>query len=67
MADTFLTIPQLAKRLQVKPRRVYELTRKRNRDKQRHPLPLIRIGRCVRFKVDDIDQWLRTLQQEATL
>jgi excisionase family DNA binding protein len=64
MSD-ILTIPQLAARLQVSERKVYELTRKRNRDNQRHPLPLVRIGRCVRFKADEIEKWIDRLQQEA--
>jgi excisionase family DNA binding protein len=62
MAD-ILTISQLATRLQVSERKIYELTRERNRKRQRVPLPCIRIGRCVRFKSDDIDKWLLELQE----
>jgi excisionase family DNA binding protein len=62
MAD-ILTISQQAVRLQVSERNIYELTRERNRTGQRVPLPCIRIGRCVRFKSDNIDQWLLELQE----
>jgi excisionase family DNA binding protein len=58
-----ITIPQLAERLQVSERKVYELTRERNRRTQKHPLPLIRIGRCVRFSSDQIEQWIKELQE----
>jgi predicted DNA-binding transcriptional regulator AlpA len=62
MAD-ILTIPQQAVRLQVSERNIYELTREKNRKRQRVPLPCIRIGRCVRFKSDNIDQGLLELQE----
>lgn len=64
MAD-ILTIPQLAKRLRVSSRKVYELTRERNRKNQKHPLPLVRIGRCVRFQDSAITEWLATLEKES--
>jgi predicted DNA-binding transcriptional regulator AlpA len=62
MAD-ILTIPQRAVRLQVSERNIYELTREKNRKRQRVPLPCIRIGRCVRFESDNIDKWLLELQE----
>jgi excisionase family DNA binding protein len=60
-----LTIPQLAKRLRVSARKIYELTRERNRKNQKHPLPLVRIGRCVRFQDHAITAWLATLERES--
>lgn len=60
-----LTITQLSERLQVSERKIYELTRRKNRERQRVPLPCIRIGRCVRFKAEEIDKWLHQLQQET--
>jgi excisionase family DNA binding protein len=62
MAD-ILTIPQQAVRLQVSEGNIYELTREKNRMRRRIPLPCIRIGRCVRFKSDNIDEWLLELQE----
>ena len=59
--SNIMTIEQLAARLQVSERKIYELTRERNRRNQRHPLPLIRLGRSVRFKSEDVDAWLDKL------
>jgi len=43
-----------AKYLQVNPRTIYELTRKRSR----HPIPHFAVGKYKRFRKADIDQWL---------
>jgi excisionase family DNA binding protein len=43
-----------AKYLQVNPRTIYELTRKRSR----HPIPHFSVGKYKRFRKADIDQWL---------
>lgn len=64
MAD-ILTISQLAKRLRISARKVYELTRERNRKNQKHPLPLVRIGRCVRFREAAINDWIAILEKES--
>lgn len=60
-----LTIAQVAERLQLSPRRIYELTRERNRVNQKYPLPMIRIGRSVRFKAADIDGWIEKLKDRV--
>lgn len=51
-----LTLDQLAARLQVKPRWVYEKSRRRCHD----PLPAIRIGRYLRFNWLDVSAWLHS-------
>jgi len=60
-----MDIPQLAKRLRVSKRKVQELAREKNRPNQRIPIPVIRIGRAIRFRADQIDEWLQQLQEAA--
>ena len=49
-----LTLAQLAERLQVSERWIYEKSRRRNLD----PLPVIRLGRYLRFDWGDISSWI---------
>ena len=50
-----LTLPDLAVRLKVSKRWCYEKSRRRCSD----PLPVIRIGRYLRFNWIDVSDWLR--------
>ena len=52
--EPILTIEQVAERLQLRPSTVYELTRRRNR----HPLPVLRAGKFLRFRWSEIEAWL---------
>ena len=50
-----LTLAEIADRLKVSQRWVYEKTRNRCQD----PLPCIRIGRYLRFDWHDVSAWLQ--------
>lgn len=50
-----LTIDEVAARLKVSPRWVYEKSRRRCQN----PLPVIRIGRYLRFNWIDVSTWLQ--------
>lgn len=50
-----LTLAELAERLKVSERWVYEKSRRRCQN----PLPAIRIGRYLRFYWADVSAWLR--------
>lgn len=50
-----LTLDELAARLKISKRWVYEKSRRRCLD----PLPVIRIGRYLRFNWLDVSEWLR--------
>ena len=52
--EPILTIEQVAERLQLSPSTVYELTRRRSR----HPLPVLRAGKFLRFRWSQIEAWL---------
>lgn len=57
--NQILTLPEVAERLKVSQRWVYEKSRKRCQN----PLPAIRIGRYLRFDWTDISAWL--IEQKA--
>lgn len=56
-----LTLGELAERLKVSPRWVYEKTRRRSQN----PLPCIRIGRYLRFDWVRVSAWLRQQERAA--
>ncbi len=46
-----LTTQQAAKALAISPRKLWSMTAS-------HEIPHIRLGRCVRYPVDDLQQWI---------
>jgi excisionase family DNA binding protein len=56
-----LTPSELAARLKVPVTWIYEKTRNRSRD----PLPLIRLGKYMRFHWPDIVKWLQAHNEGA--
>ena len=56
-----LTLEELAQRLKVSPRWVYEKSRRRSTN----PLPTIRIGRYLRFDWVEVSAWLRKQSERA--
>jgi excisionase family DNA binding protein len=59
--EPILTIEQVAERLELKPSTIYELTRRRNR----HPLPVLRAGKFLRFRWSEIERWLNESREET--
>jgi excisionase family DNA binding protein len=59
--DQILTLSELAERLKVSERWVYEKTRRRSQN----PLPTIRIGRYLRFDWISVSAWLRQQERVA--
>ena len=54
-----LTPAELAARLAVPPSWVREKTRERARQRDRDPLPVVRLGKYVRFSWTAIEAWLQ--------
>jgi len=52
--EPILTGKQVAELLQVRPSMIYELTRKRSR----RPLPVLRVGKYLRFRWSEVEAWL---------
>jgi excisionase family DNA binding protein len=52
--EPILTKEQVAQRLQVKASTVYELARRRSV----RPMPVLKVGKYLRFRWSEIEQWL---------
>ena len=55
-----LTPQQLADRLQVSKTWVFDQTRERSKVRNAHPLPVIRLGKYLRFSWRAVSEWLLT-------
>jgi len=53
-----LTPGELAAKLNVPPSWIREKTRARGRTRDKDPLPVVRLGKYVRFRWNDIETWL---------
>jgi hypothetical protein len=61
-----LTVDEVGTLLRVSRRSVFEMTRTRNRAKQKHPLPIVRLNQnCLRFVKQDVLDWVSKLSQET--
>jgi predicted DNA-binding transcriptional regulator AlpA len=61
-----LTIEECAALLKVTPRSVYEMTSARGRARRQHPLPVLRLNsKCLRFRRQDIEDWLERIAKEG--
>ncbi len=58
-----LTADEVAALLKISKRQVYELARERTQsgDVRSHPLPALRIGKSVRFRKSDVEEWIEKL------
>jgi excisionase family DNA binding protein len=59
--DDLLTVPELAAALKVKDSWVYGETRKTGKES----MPRLRVGKYVRFSLEEVMDWLRRQQKEA--
>jgi excisionase family DNA binding protein len=56
--SVLLTSEELAQRLSVPPTWVREKTRERARLRDSDPLPVVRLGKYVRFDPEAVDAWI---------
>lgn len=47
--------------LRMSKRSVYEMTSERGRAKMKHPLPVLRINSILRFRREDVEDWIEKL------
>ena len=59
--EDFLTVPELAAALKVKDSWVYGETRKSGKGS----IPRLRVGKYLRFSLEEVMDWLRRQQKEA--
>ena len=60
-----LTIDELAAWLRISRRSVYELTSERGKANSKHPLPVLRIGKSIRFVRADVQAWIDKTKEAA--
>jgi len=60
-----LTIDELAAWLRISRRSVYELTSERCRKASKHPLPIFRLGKSLRFVRADVQSWIEKTKEVA--
>jgi excisionase family DNA binding protein len=60
-----LTIDELAAWLRISKRSVYELTSERGRRASKHPLPIFRFGKSLRFIRADVQMWIDKNKEAA--
>lgn len=65
MTSELMTVNELAAFLKMSKRSIYELTRKRVRDTQDNPMPLMRINGNLRVRRQDIEIWLESLVEKT--
>jgi len=58
--EKLLTTAELAEVFQIKTSWIYERTRKRGPKS----IPMIRVGKYIRFRLSDVLEWLKTQQEE---
>lgn len=59
--NDWLTVPELARALKVRPSWVYGETRKTGKGS----IPRLRVGKYLRFSLEEVMDWLRRQQKEA--
>jgi hypothetical protein len=59
-----LTIDELCQWLKLTSSQVRSMLRKRGQLRMRHPLPVIRMNGNIRFRRQDIEDWLQRLAEE---
>jgi excisionase family DNA binding protein len=57
--EELLTAEELAAKLKISPSTVFELTRRRT-SKSRAPMPKLKVGKFVRFRLSDVMSWMET-------
>ncbi len=65
MTTDILTADEVASLLKISKRQVYELTKERTQsgDIREYPLPCVRLGKLVRFRRSDVEEWIEKLVQ----
>jgi len=57
-----LTVDEVAKILAISPRSIYNMTCRKA--KKKFPIKPLRIGKCIRFDIDDINKYLISLKKK---
>jgi predicted DNA-binding transcriptional regulator AlpA len=42
---------------------VYELCRSRSRARQEHPIPVVKVGKVLRFRASSLNEWINKIER----
>ncbi|MBZ5688444.1 MAG: helix-turn-helix domain-containing protein [Acidobacteriia bacterium] len=63
MSDSlFLNLNEAAQLLGLSPEHLYELTRKRSRERTSNPVPHLHLGRRLVFRREDLRAWAASIE-----
>lgn len=63
--ETFLTLEDAGKQLQLTKTQMYELTRRRSRMRQAAPLPIVKIGKRRYIRQSSLNNWIVANEERA--
>jgi predicted DNA-binding transcriptional regulator AlpA len=64
--EPLLTLEQAGQLVGMTRQQLYELTRSRCRVRMAHPIPYLKLGKCIRFRASSLNEWIQKLEQNAT-
>ncbi|MGH9522126.1 MAG: helix-turn-helix domain-containing protein [Terriglobales bacterium] len=64
-SQEILTVEDAATLLRLEPEQIYQLTRARARCRASKPIPVIHVGKFLRFRRSSLLQWLSELESSG--
>jgi predicted DNA-binding transcriptional regulator AlpA len=63
--EPLLNLDQAGQLLGLNRKQVYELCRTRARVRQEHPIPVVRVGKYLRFRASSLNEWITKIERRA--
>ncbi len=63
--EPLLNLDQAGQLLGLNRKQVYELCRNRARVRQAHPIPVVRVGKYLRFRASSLNEWINKIERRA--
>jgi excisionase family DNA binding protein len=63
--EPLLTINQAGQLLGLEKSQVYELCRSRSRARAEHPIPIVKVGKVLRFRASSLNEWINKIERRA--
>jgi excisionase family DNA binding protein len=63
--EPLLTMDQAGQLLGLEKSQVYELCRSRSRARQEHPIPVVKVGKVLRFRASSLNEWINKIERRA--
>jgi excisionase family DNA binding protein len=63
--EPLLDMDEAGELLKLSRPQVYELCRSRSRARQEHPIPVVRVGKYLRFRASSLQEWVTKIERRA--